>query len=199
MSERKPLRHDATRRMIRDWKSERKSCSDLEVAYTNAGAQVYIAEQNLRRAEADRDRLTQEKGQNEKELALLNKEIDKEKKQGRSATNRGAAIFGPIGGIIGAPAGPGGAMYFGARGIGVGSFIGYSFEELGDAINPNTRTDLTLDVLQKNLMKDNHEIEEKLRSVVEKLERVLRPEYESRRKEEGNIRNRLLKCRQESG
>lgn len=53
----KPVRHDATGRIIREWDSERKQCADLEVDYTNAGAQVYIAEQNLRRAEGERDGL----------------------------------------------------------------------------------------------------------------------------------------------
>ncbi len=148
----KPVRHDATGRIIRDWESESRKCGDLEVDYTNAGAQVYIAEQNLRRAEGERDGLMRERERIDDDLAVLLSEMEKESRQGRKAEIRGAKIFGPIGGIIGVPVGPGAVMGLGAAGMRVGRTLGYALEETGDALNPNTRTDFTLDYELKKLL-----------------------------------------------
>ncbi len=145
-------RTDATGRIIRDWNNERKICADLEADYTNAGAQVYIAEQNLRRAEGERDGLMRERERIDDDLAVLLSEMEKESRQGRKAEIRGAKIFGPIGGIIGVPVGPGAVMGLGAAGMRVGRTLGYALEETGDALNPNTRTDFTLDYELKKLL-----------------------------------------------
>lgn len=194
----KPVRHDATGRIIREWDSERKQCADLEVDYTNAGAQVYIAEQNLRRAEGERDGLMRKRERVENELAVLQQEIEKEKQQGRRAINRGAEIFGPIGAIIGMPTGPGGMMAIGAEGMVLGGRIGKYLEEIGDSINSNTKTDITLNLQKQNLLRKKQEIEKNLLSVLNSIKNSLSPKYENKKKEETLIRERLLNCRRKN-
>ncbi len=191
-------RTDATGRIIRDWNNERKICADLEADYTNAGAQVYIAEQNLRRAEKERESLIEQKERLENELAVLQREIEKEKQQGRRAINRGAEIFGPIGAIIGMPVGPGGMMALGAEGMLLGGRIGQYLEEIGDSINSNTRTDIALNFQKQNLLRKKQEIEKNLLSVLNSIRNTLSPEYENKKKEETHIRERLLNCRRKN-
>lgn len=192
------VRHDATGRIIRDWKEEGHKCADLEVDYTNAGAQVYIAEQNLRRAESERDVLMRERERLDKELAVLQREIEKEKQQGRRAINRGAEIFGPIGAIIGTPTGPGGMMAIGAEGMVLGGRIGQYLEEIGDAINGNSKTDVVLNFEKQNLLRKKQEIEKNLLSVLNSIKNSLSPEYENKKKEETLIRERLMNCRRKN-
>lgn len=128
----------------------------------------------------------------------MQREIEKEKQQGRRAINRGAEIFGPIGTIIGMPVGPGGMMALGAEGMLLGGRIGQYLEEIGDSINSNTRTDIALNFQKQNLLRKKQEIEKNLLSVLNSIKNTLSPEYENKKKEETHIRERLLNCRRKN-
>lgn len=98
MTERKPLRHDATGRMIRDWKSERKSCGDLEVAYANAGAQEFIAGEQKEKARVDL-------ANKQHKLSALIKKFSNELGEETKAGTIGGVLGGALGAYIAGRAG----------------------------------------------------------------------------------------------
>lgn len=171
-------------------------CDDQEKAWVNAGAKLFIARQNLDRAEKEKSSFESQKLEKESELAKIDAQIEKEKKDKRDAQNKGAAVGAAAGAIIGAPAGAGSSMGLAGIGIGLGAKGGRFAEEIGDAISSKSETDLSLGIKKQHLLKEIKEIQKKIETIMNKINTVLMPEVQKAQKEEAMAKAALRACRE---
>lgn len=173
---------------------KRADCEEQEIAYANASAAFFIAEQNLRKAEIELAKLIDQNFEKEKELKIINNEINKEKEDKKSAKVTGAGI-GAIGGaILGAPGGAGGSAALAGIGIGLGGNTARILEEIKDAIDPNAKTDLILGLIKQKLIKEIEQSKLKIQDMKKKIASVLVPKYKANKTNKENRRKELQKC-----
>ena len=98
----------------------------------------------------------------------------------------------------GAPTGPGSFAGLAGVGIGVGAKAGRFVEELGDAINPNSETDISLGFKKQKLLKEIKKLKQSVAILSQRINNVLNPKVQKERKEAEAAKNIYLKCIAES-
>lgn len=177
-----------------DEPEEKPDCEDLEIAWVNAEAELFIAQQNLESAQEEKQSLEQELEDNKTNLTELNAVMNKERKEKNKAKIIGAGTGAPIGAFLGSPGGPGSSLALGGIGLGVGGFIGRVKEEIEDAIDPNSKTDLTLGFEKQALLKNIKKIEAKIQKVLSHINTVLKPEYDIKNNNAQKAKESFREC-----
>ncbi len=158
----------------------KSNCEEDEIARVNADAKLFIAKQNLERAEEELKSL-------EKKFKDIESQIEKEKRDKENARRTGAAIGSIIGTGLGTTKGLGGSMKGAGIGIGIGSNFGKILEEIGDSIT-DEKTDFFLKQSKVKIKKE-------IATIAEKIKKELKPVLEKNKKQATEIRKELQKCK----
>ncbi len=171
------------------------NCDELEVAWVNAGAELFMAQQNLEIVESEKSFLEQNLSGKESELSKLEVIIKKELGDKIIAKSKGAAVVGSIGAILGSRGGLGSSMSLGQVGMGVGTQVGKLLEEAGDAISSKSETVFSLDRKKQNLLNEIEKIKEKLENIIGRINNILKPEVGKKQQAENTSKDALIECK----
>lgn len=145
-------------------------CPSLKIEMINIGNRVAAEKDRLQRAKTELKTAQNELRAKQSEIAENSRMSKKEQKDARSAQNKMAAVGTVIGGIIGIPGGPFGIASGAVRGLAIGNTAGKVAEDAGDAINPNTETDITLSLGKDRLKKEEDEIRSRIELFQSRIE-----------------------------
>jgi len=166
-----------------------------KIVWINAQAELFIARQNVNRAQKEKMDLERKKSHKEEELSRIDLTIEKEKKDTRAAKNKGAAAGAVIGGISGSVGGVGGSATGAGIGIGAGSNIGLIIEDIADAIDPNSETSISLGFKKQNLLRIIKDIQKEILGQQNQINNVLGPKVDEARQKEKAAKQAYLECR----
>lgn len=203
--------HAEFNRTIRDWNDspdpgeefncrcwaihiKKENCQDKEIIWINAEAKLFIAKQNLTKSADEKNLLQKSLSQKEIELEKINSIIEKEKNDKRKAQNIGAAAGATAGAILGAPRGPGGSLAGAEMGLGLGAKGGDYLEEIGDALDSKSETNISLNSKKQNILKEIKELKINIEILANKIDKILLPEVERIQLEVKQARADLESC-----
>ncbi len=162
-------------------KPEDDNCDELEKIWTNANAKLFIAKQDLTRAENEKNALGEQLQQLEDLLRKETKLVGGDKGNAKAA---GGVVGGAIGGAV---AGPGGF----APGFSAGSNIGGLLEEATD-LATGQKTDIEIRIEIK-------ETKDKILEVQNQISENLLPVVEQAEIDEKQAREAFYACKKENG
>jgi peptidoglycan hydrolase-like protein with peptidoglycan-binding domain len=178
-----------------EYAKTQNDCSELEIEWINAEAQLAIAKQNLDKAQKQKLQLQEQYLQKTKELRKLILQLDKERKDKIEAQYKGAAAGGVIGGILGATKGIGGALAGAGLGIGTGKNIGRYLEEIGDILSDESQNDIALGFQERRAIQEIKTIKKNIENLSNQIETKMAQHVRIKQQETEKIKRELIECK----